>query len=197
MNKFNTMNIHALKGTKVYFMDCNGYDSELNLCRELGLKKGQCLTISHTIVDSFSTKVYFEEFSDTQCFNSVHFTEDNFLNTRTIQFKHERHFDSKGNLKAKGGRTIALEVPTLEEFKAFKPDIKSPALHLHIGIAECSKKDHYNKKLGRNIAQGRMKHESAFVTLVSESEVQLVIGGVTVILRKHKNTDKVYFEEVV
>lgn len=124
------------------------------------------------------------------------------MSERSIQFKHERISKSQPfmpgtplgeMIEAKGGRTIALEVPTVEEFKAFTPSLKNPIL-LKIGIAECSKKDHYNKKLGREISKGRMKETYFLVTLVSETEVQLSGAGLTVVLRKHPNTDRVYFE---
>lgn len=118
------------------------------------------------------------------------------MKERTIQFNHVRIPAPNNNFAAKGGRTIALEVPTLEEFKAFVPSLSTP-LVFKIGIADCSKKDHYNKKLGREISKGRMEERAGFVTLVSETEVQICIAGLTVILRKHPNTDRVYFEEVV
>lgn len=41
---------------------------------------------------------------------------------------------------------------------------------LHIGIAECSKKDNFNKKLGRKIAEGRaLKKPIAHIGLDWES----------------------------
>jgi hypothetical protein len=119
------------------------------------------------------------------------------VSERNTQFKHERLFNSKGGLLAKGGRTIALEVPTLEEFQSLQPTLEKPSIILKIGVAECSKKDHYNRKRGRNISEGRMKDTYFLVTAKSESEVQLAGGGVVVILRKTLNGNRVFFEEVV
>jgi hypothetical protein len=44
---------------------------------------------------------------------------------------------------AKGGATIAYDYDIIENLWL-------------AGIAKCSKKDHYNKKIGRNVALGRM-----------------------------------------
>lgn len=116
---------------------------------------------------------------------------------RTVQFNHERHFDSKGNLKAKGGRTIALEVPTTDEFNALTPDVFNK-ISIKIGVAKCSDKDHYNKKRGRDIAKGRMTEVNAVVTLVSASEVQIVTEiGITLILKKTLVSGRIFFNEVV
>lgn len=60
---------------------------------------------------------------------------------RMIYYKHIRLYDDEGNLKAKGGRTIAIELDG-DNYK--------------VGIAECSKRDQYCKKTGREIAASRI-----------------------------------------
>lgn len=201
-----TMNIYSPRGTIVYFLDHNGHDNERKLAADI-FKKDQKLTVRSINVGSFSSEVMFEEYVG-QWFNTVMFTEEPPMSQqRTIQFKHDRIYKAlkvldgaKDNeaLSAKGGRTIALEVPTVEEFKAFVPSLIEP-IRIKIGIANCSKKDHYNKKLGRQISKGRMEELSGYVSLVSETEVQIIVvtTGLTVVLRKHPNTDRVYFEEVI
>jgi len=58
-----------------------------------------------------------------------------------IHYKHIRLYDDKGNLKATGGRTIAIE---------------QDGINYKVGIAECSKRDQYCKKTGREIAASRI-----------------------------------------
>lgn len=112
---------------------------------------------------------------------------------RNIQFHHKRLLKDT-NLQAKGGTTLCLEVPTVEEFDALQPSLKTSVV-LKFGAAECSKKDNYNKKLGREISKGRLKDTFFFVTTKSSSEVQLTGAGFTLVLRKYENTVRIYFEE--
>lgn len=123
---------------------------------------------------------------------------------RTLQFNHDRNFTSKGEFQAKGGRTIALEVPSTEEYDSFKVlsegECFPSSITLKIGIAECSKKDHYNKKLGRNISVGRMRNV-VFYARKEGNKVYLVASnenlGLTLILRKTEESNRVFFLDVV
>ena len=124
---------------------------------------------------------------------------------RNIQFHHKRLTVVKHNqhdrtitidLNPKGGTTLCLEVPTIEEFDALQPSLKE-AVVFKFGAAECSAKDHYNKKIGREIAKGRLKDTYFFVTSKSSSEVQLAGGGFVLVLRKYENRVRVYFEGVI
>ena len=67
------MDIYAKAGTKVKFLDTNGYDNDLERAREY-FKKDDVLTVTKTVVGGFSTDVYFEECPG-EYFNSVMFTE--------------------------------------------------------------------------------------------------------------------------
>lgn len=51
------MNIYAQRGTKVRFLAENGYDHQKEKCRELGLKKGDILTVKFDVVGSWSNCV--------------------------------------------------------------------------------------------------------------------------------------------
>ena len=57
------MNIHSPRGTKVIYLDENGYDYQRKYAREAGFVKGQTYTVSRTNVGQSSTSVYFEEIS--------------------------------------------------------------------------------------------------------------------------------------
>lgn len=81
-------------------------------------------------------------------------------------------------LQSKGGTTIALQVPTIEQFDAFEIFPKDhwgfySSIELDVGIAKCSSEDNYNKKLGRNIAKGRMQTIVFFARKHTENEVIL------------------------
>lgn len=124
---------------------------------------------------------------------------------RNIQFHHKRLTVIKQDklehtisidLNPKGGTTLCLEVPSIEEFDALQPSL-STAVIFKFGVAECSTKDHYNKKIGREIALGRLKDTFFFVTSKSSSEVQLAGGGFVLVLRKYENRVRVYFEGVI
>lgn len=128
---------------------------------------------------------------------------------RNIQFHHKRiktligydietreGFQEVYKLEAKGGTTLCLEVPSIEEFDALQPSLKTPVV-FKFGVAECSTKDHYNKKIGREIALGRLKDTFFFVTSKSQDQVQLAGGGFVLVLRKYENRVRVYFEGVI
>lgn len=133
-----------------------------------------------------------------------------------IQFCHDRERKSDrrskqfpdyfiNELNPKGGRTIAVEVPTNEEFAVLSPSLKMP-VPLKIGIAVCSKKDLYCKATGRQYALFRLKEYKFFVVTetppsvpgeprileLHNSELNLTIK-----LTKHPEARRVYFEGVV
>lgn len=135
-----------------------------------------------------------------------------------IQFCHDRavkndrpfegepgyfHFE----INPKGGRTIAVEVPTIEEFAVLSPSLKNP-VPVKIGIAVCSKKDLYNKKVGRELSVSRMKEVNFYVTK-SEHNPGYVYGPsrtlhlynselhITIQLTLYGYAKRVYFEGVV
>lgn len=57
------MNIYSPRGTKVVYLDENGYPTQREHAREAGFIKGQTYTVSWTDVGQSSTSVYFEEIS--------------------------------------------------------------------------------------------------------------------------------------
>lgn len=60
------------------------------------------------------------------------------LNTNMHFHKHDR----MGQILAKGGLSIAIQQEGME---------------LTIALAQCSREDNFNRKLGRSIAQGRLR----------------------------------------
>lgn len=69
------MNIYAKKGDKVIYLSENGYDSDKEYADTI-LKKGETYTVGKTVVHSWMTDVYLEEFPD-HIFNSVMFDDLN------------------------------------------------------------------------------------------------------------------------
>lgn len=69
-----------------------------------------------------------------------------------IFFQHDRRLDEAGKISNYGGQTVA-----------FTTDKKSKQITAK-GIANCSEKDIYDKKLGRVIAAGRLFKELGIPT---------------------------------
>jgi hypothetical protein len=69
-----------------------------------------------------------------------------------IFFQHDRGVDKAGNISNYGGQTIA-----------FTTDRKTKQITAR-GIANCSEKDIYSKKLGRVISAGRLFKELGIPT---------------------------------
>jgi hypothetical protein len=119
---------------------------------------------------------------------------------RAIQFLHDRAYDEHGDiLYPKGGNTIVMEKITFEEFEAATPCLEEPEFRLRVGIARCSKKENYNKKVGRELAKSRMKHYNLFVTCKSNNYIQLYNGDldVTFILGRNDKTYDINFIDVL
>jgi hypothetical protein len=64
--------LYAPKGTKLTYLDENGYDCDRKYAKGCGLIKGQQYTLYYVDVGSFSSDVYVEEFPD-KPFNTVMF----------------------------------------------------------------------------------------------------------------------------
>lgn len=120
-----------------------------------------------------------------------------------IQYYHNRvyhfteYFAEVGGLsvdraKAKGGKTIALEVfePWL-----FDQLVVGDFLEKRVGIARCSYDDNYNKKIGRELAASRLKLRK--LTVMQKMNDLLVLldeYGNYYVLRKTKS-GKLFFIE--
>lgn len=72
IDQLSGMDIYSPKGTKVIFLDKNGYEHHREHAKSSGMKKGDELTVSSTVVHSCSTDVYFYEYPG-KYFNSVMF----------------------------------------------------------------------------------------------------------------------------
>lgn len=70
---FKTMSIRVTPGTKVRYMDRNGYDADRRYAREF-LIPGNVYTVAHIEVHSSSSNVALEEVPDKR-FNTVMFME--------------------------------------------------------------------------------------------------------------------------
>ena len=99
-----------------------------------------------------------------------------------IQFFHKRLYKNiqklggmSKQLDARGGVTFALDVLPLSQNLA---DLRSgESVMLSAGIALCSKKDNYNKKIGRNIAKGKLQSKSFQVVDINDKYISLELGG--------------------
>jgi hypothetical protein len=69
--KFKLLDIYSPAGTKAYFIDENGYDSQREEARKF-FTKGQVLTVKRIDVESWSSSVTFEELPG-KWFNTVMF----------------------------------------------------------------------------------------------------------------------------
>jgi hypothetical protein len=82
-----------------------------------------------------------------------------------IVFNHTRYATMDGTLLPKGGITFAME--------EIEPDLFNQITEEHVleaqfGFARCSDKDLYNKKIGREIAKGRMVNTEFEVTSINQ-----------------------------
>lgn len=93
-----------------------------------------------------------------------------------IQFFHKRLFDRKNmEVSARGGVTFAFDVASLSEKLN---DLRAgETIMLSAGAAICSELDNYDKKIGRNIAKGRIKSKSFQVIDITENYITLETGG--------------------
>jgi len=99
-----------------------------------------------------------------------------------IQFFHKRLYKNiqklggmSKQLDARGGVTFALDVLPLSQNLA---ELRSgESVMLSAGIALCSKKDNYNKKIGRNIAKGKLQSKSFQVVDINDKYISLELGG--------------------
>jgi len=126
-----------------------------------------------------------------------------FVHNRDVVFKFSsaNRIENPSLLLAKGGETIAMEEVPLDMFQQIT---KEHILSCFIGKALCSKKDNYNKKIGRNIATARMKEVDLEVVAIENyldqndrpvREVTLVELGTThtYLLQHKEGNDKVHF----
>jgi len=63
----------------------------------------------------------------------------------TVSFMHYRKYDRQGQIESKGGLTLAIE---------------RHGNQLIVAMAECGRHDNFNRKLGRTIAEGRLRARS-------------------------------------
>lgn len=93
-----------------------------------------------------------------------------------IQYFHKRIFDRKNmEISARGGVTFALDVSSLSEKLV---EVRAGEnIILRAGAAICSELDNYDKKIGRNIAKGRIKSKSFQVIDITDKYVTLETGG--------------------
>lgn len=85
--------------------------------------------------------------------------------TVNIVFNHTRYATMDGSLLPKGGITFAMEEITPDLFNQITED---HILEAQFGFARCSDKDLYNKKIGREIAKGRMINTEFEVTAINQ-----------------------------
>ena len=95
-----------------------------------------------------------------------------------VQYYHSRLSDDNDNVLATGGTTIAMEEIPVELFKQISVE---HVLECAVGKARCSDKDNYNKKVGRNIAKGRMKNVQLAVNMVGthpDGTIEVILSDI-------------------
>jgi hypothetical protein len=112
-----------------------------------------------------------------------------------IQYNHHRqetYTDPyfQGTTIARGGTTIAMESVPVDMFLEMTV---GDQLEVEVGKAVCSKKDNYNRKLGREIAKGRMKNVVLDVIAASKGEIILSDGTNQYTLILSATGKKVFF----
>ena len=102
---------------------------------------------------------------------------------RDIQFCHKRKYSNvqklgglSKKLMARGGVTIALDLSTLVTLKNTLR--AGDFVSLDAAVALCSDKDNYNKKVGRNVALGRLMPRTFQVVDITEFFIVLENGGI-------------------
>lgn len=108
-----------------------------------------------------------------------------------LQYFHDRLI-----LSPRGGNTIAMEIIPVDMFHNIDMD---NVLEVALGVARCSIKDNYNKKIGRSIATERLKNVELELLQSGEWEdengrqvvekilVDTVTGNVFTLRHKHGN----------
>ena len=66
------MNIYSKAGSKVIYLDENGYDSQRDHCNSLGLIRGKEYTVKYTVIHSYCSEVCLVEYPEFE-FNTVMF----------------------------------------------------------------------------------------------------------------------------
>jgi len=71
-------------------------------------------------------------------------------------YMHYRKFDRMGQIVPKGGMTVA---------------IRQEGHELTVALSECGRKDLFNRKLGRTIAEGRLNSGSAIKLVLPQDTI--------------------------
>jgi len=71
-----------------------------------------------------------------------------------MNYLHIRHYTPEGKMDPRGGFTVAFERNPVD------------STMLHFAMAKCSKKDVYNKKRGRQVAEGRLAKRRHLMTVM-------------------------------
>lgn len=90
--------------------------------------------------------------------------------------------NSEGYIEAKGGATVVFggKVDVTEEAK------QGDVIKINIGVSFCHTDDNYNKKIGRNIAKGRVKDTEFTIDYIEENSLLSLSGEeYNLLLLKH------------
>lgn len=113
-----------------------------------------------------------------------------------IQFVHQREYNLNETPEPKGGRTKVLWVPEKSEIEALVHQ-HEPKIKMCFGKARCHPNDHYNKKIGRKLAQQKaeisefklvaISYYKGKITYILSSDVE------SVRLESKPNRNKLYY----
>lgn len=118
-----------------------------------------------------------------------------------IVYDHLRYASIDGKINPKGGITFAIEEISVEFFSNITED---HVLVAKFGVATCSKKDLYNKSIGRKIAKGRMVDTEFEVISINNfvnkdgQEIKFIYltNGDTMLRLAHKENSRFVIAEV-
>jgi len=83
----------------------------------------------------------------------------------SYQFFHYRQGKILGEVFPKGGATFSVEEVSIDAFDHLSKEL-GIAVKLRVGVARCSEKDNYNKRIGRLISRSRAGLSSGLKTFL-------------------------------
>jgi hypothetical protein len=124
----------------------------------------------------------------------------------SYQFFHYRQGRFLGEVFPKGGATFSVEEVSIDAFDHLSKST-GITVKIRVGIACCSEKDNYNKRIGRSISKSRAGLPSGIktflvdqITLFGDESRGLTLtqedGPIVLVFKNSKGSDKVRLVEV-
>lgn len=116
------MNIYTSRGSKVLFLNVNGYDEDPKYATDSGLVKGGIYTVDHVDVGSWRSTVALTEFPG-QSFNTVMFDDVELctrVNIKSPKFKLDIFISQLEDLLSNFSDNISLTRSKFQELDSIK-----------------------------------------------------------------------------